>query len=107
MKKSRKLGDKINNVFATIVIILFAIIIVRIVIDMAKKDVRELPYRFYESSLQVIVDHKLYDVDSVEWDNSIHNPTNQPFVLEVAFDLEIPIDSVTQKQFDKRYGIER
>ena len=37
------------------------------------------------------------------WRGSIHNPNNQPFVLECAFNLGIPIDSVTQEQFNHRY----
>ena len=37
------------------------------------------------------------------WLNSIRNPINQPFVLEVAFNLSIPIESVTQEQFNQRY----
>lgn len=37
------------------------------------------------------------------WRSSIHNPDNQPYVLECAFNLSIPIDSVTQEQFNHRY----
>lgn len=37
------------------------------------------------------------------WFNSIHNPENQPYVLECAFNLNISIDSVTQEQFNHRY----
>lgn len=35
--------------------------------------------------------------------NSIKNPDNQPYVLECAFNLGIPVDSVTQEQFNERY----
>jgi hypothetical protein len=37
------------------------------------------------------------------YDNSIHNPANQPYILEVAFNLGIHVDSVTQEQFNQRY----
>ena len=86
--------------------LLFSIIIIRVIIDVVSED-KQPVFGYYESSVQVIIDNELYDADSVDWDNSIHNPSNQPFVLEVSFNLEIPIDSVTQEQFDERYGIER
>ena len=35
--------------------------------------------------------------------NSIHNPDNREFVLEVAFNKGIAIDEVTQKMFNERY----
>lgn len=41
------------------------------------------------------------------WFNSIYNPHNLPYMLEVAFNLSIPIDSVTQAQFNERYLINR
>ena len=37
------------------------------------------------------------------WDDSIHNPNNQPLVLKCAFNLGIHPDSVTQSQFNARY----
>lgn len=41
----------------------------------------------------------------VSWyGDSIHNPSNAAYVVEVAFNLGIPVDSVTQEQFDDRYG---
>ena len=40
---------------------------------------------------------------SEKWFDSIHNPINQPFVLEIATKLEIHQDSVTQEQFEQRY----
>jgi hypothetical protein len=42
-------------------------------------------------------------IKSQRYENSIKNPENQPFVLECAFNLGIPIDSVTQEQFNERY----
>lgn len=41
----------------------------------------------------------------LRWEDNIHNPNNQPFVLECAFNLNIHPDSVTQEQFNQRYGI--
>ena len=35
--------------------------------------------------------------------NSIHNPANEPYVLECAFNLGIDVDEVTQEQFNERY----
>jgi hypothetical protein len=37
------------------------------------------------------------------WENSIYNPDNEEFVVEVAFNLEISVDEVTQEQFNDRY----
>ena len=37
------------------------------------------------------------------WDSSIHNKANQPYVIEVAFNLDIEPNEVTQKQFNARY----
>lgn len=36
-------------------------------------------------------------------DDSVRHPDNQPYVLEVAFDLGVDVDKVTQLQFAKRY----
>tara|TARA_R110002126_G_scaffold278797_1_gene425480 strand:- start:366 stop:527 length:162 start_codon:yes stop_codon:yes gene_type:complete len=37
------------------------------------------------------------------WADDIHNPDNEEYIVEVAFNLDIPVDSVTQKQFNARY----
>ena len=37
--------------------------------------------------------------------NDIHHPDNWEYVNEVAFNLEIDPDSVTQEMFNERYGI--
>jgi hypothetical protein len=36
-------------------------------------------------------------------DNSIHNPNNQEFVVEVAFNEGVSTENVTQEMFDARY----
>ncbi len=72
-----KLGDKINRGFMLIVIVLGTIMIILGV------------YRGIK--------------DYYGWKDNIHNPDNQPFVVEVAFNLDIPVDSVKQWQFDERY----
>lgn len=46
-----------------------------------------------------------FNTDEPRWKDSIHNPDNQPYVLECAFNLDIHPDSVTQEQFNKRYDI--
>lgn len=38
-----------------------------------------------------------------EWKNSIDNPDNDPYIIEVAFNLGIDPEEVTQKQFNNRY----
>lgn len=38
------------------------------------------------------------------WANCINNPENKEFVDEVAFNLNIKPQQVTQEQFDKRYN---
>jgi hypothetical protein len=42
-------------------------------------------------------------INTRQWPDSIHNPVNAEYVLEVAFNLDIPVDSVTQEQFNNRY----
>jgi len=37
--------------------------------------------------------------------NSIEDPSNYEYVIETAFNLGIPVDSVTQEQFNERYNI--
>lgn len=37
------------------------------------------------------------------WDDSIKNPNNEEFVTEVAFNLGIDNNEVTQEMFNKRY----
>lgn len=41
----------------------------------------------------------------VNYADSIHNPSNDEYVEEVAFNLGITPDKVTQEQFNERYGI--
>lgn len=45
----------------------------------------------------------LSDTNDVRWKDNIRNPSNQPYVLECAFNLSIHPDSVTQEQFNQRY----
>jgi hypothetical protein len=40
-----------------------------------------------------------------KWADNIHNPENEEFVEEVAFNLCIPTDQVTQEQFNSRYEL--
>lgn len=37
------------------------------------------------------------------WEDSIHNPANEPYILEVAFNLGIDPSEVTRGQFTNRY----
>ena len=39
-----------------------------------------------------------------KWPDNIKNPANEPYLQEIAFNLGISVDSVTQKQFNERYG---
>lgn len=43
------------------------------------------------------------DACPVKWTDNIHNPDNQEFVEEVAFNLDILASQVTQEQFNNRY----
>ena len=45
------------------------------------------------------------DACPVKWSDNIHNPDNQEFVEECAFNLSIPSTKVTQEQFSKRYEL--
>ena len=40
-----------------------------------------------------------------KWADNIHNPENEEFVEEVAFNLHISADEVTQEQFNIRYNL--
>ena len=40
-----------------------------------------------------------------KWADNIHNPENEEFVEEVAFNLNISADEVTQEQFNIRYNL--
>ena len=42
----------------------------------------------------------------VAYADDIHNPANAEFVEEVAFNEDIEPSSVTQAQFNMRYGVE-
>lgn len=47
-----------------------------------------------------------FSVDACpKWVDNIHNPDNEEFVEEVAFNLGIYADQVTQQQFNKRYEL--
>jgi len=41
--------------------------------------------------------------NKMTWEDSIKNPANQPYVVEVAFNLGIEPHEVTQAQFNRRY----
>ena len=41
--------------------------------------------------------------NQVAWEDNIHNPENSEYVTEIAFNLEIPKDKVTQADFNNRY----
>lgn len=49
--------------------------------------------------------HISVDACPVKWADNIHNPENEEFVEEVAFNLCIPTDQVTQEQFNIRYQL--
>ena len=38
------------------------------------------------------------------WRDHVNNPANSAYVLECAFNLDIPPGMVTQKQFNQRYN---
>lgn len=40
-----------------------------------------------------------------KWVNNIHNPENEEFVEECAFNLHKSADKVTQEEFNKRYEL--
>ena len=55
--------------------------------------------------LMVLIGTAIYHTvkPAPKWENSIRNPKNADYVSEVAFNLEIPTEKVTQRQFRKRY----
>ena len=106
-KPRRTLGDKINRGFALVVIVSFIIIVIRFafaVVNFDKNDV-EFPYGSYPyedfNASEFTIEPE--SDSSVAWEDDIRNPANAPFVEEVAFNLEIEPEKVTQKQFNERY----
>jgi hypothetical protein len=39
----------------------------------------------------------------VKWEDNIHNPDNEEFVVEVAFNEGVEVEQVTQEMFNARY----
>lgn len=56
-----------------------------------------------QRSIEVTITPDMVIYPEIAWEDDISNPDNQPYVLEVAFNLDIPVDSVTQAQFNMRY----
>jgi hypothetical protein len=46
-----------------------------------------------------------YGSIDVKWEDSISNPDNEEFVVEVAFNAGVDAEEVTQEMFNSRYGI--
>lgn len=64
-----------------------------------------LLYMFLGTLAYSCTSAKHFKVDACPmWADNIHNPDNQEFVVEVAFNLGIPVEKVTQGMFDERYG---
>lgn len=40
---------------------------------------------------------------SVKWEDNIHNPDNDEFIVEVAFNEGVEVEQVTQEMFNARY----
>lgn len=51
--------------------------------------------------LHVVVVLPMYVM--IEWRDSIYNPKNRDYVVEVAFNLGLDTDEVRQIDFDRRY----
>jgi len=101
----RTLGDKINRGFTGLLIAIGCVMIIRGAIKVAMHN--HLPDYPEYIHVEKHEEEKLPCIDGVLWKDHIANPENREFVAEVAFNLNIPIDSVTQEQFNKRYGITR
>lgn len=41
--------------------------------------------------------------DAYSWENSINNPDNEEFLIEVAFNEKVAPEKVTQIMFNQRY----
>lgn len=61
--------------------------------------------RFFKSLVSVLIWATviLAAYNKLTWKDSIKNPDNQPYVVEVAFNLGIEPHEVTQAQFNRRY----
>lgn len=117
---NRKLGDKINRGFVIIVLILGVAMIVRGLIGFKQYD-RSHTFNYEDFNVDATNDSSLFSIaweeaaawyevspfdltyTKYEWYYDITNPDNAECVTEVAFNLDIPFDSVTQKQFNNRY----
>jgi len=45
----------------------------------------------------------VHKYSTIAWEDDIHNPNNEEFVVETAFSLGISSRKVTQQQFNERY----
>lgn len=54
--------------------------------------------------IAVILSSCTVSSNELAWEDNIANPENREFVVEVAFNLDIDVDSVTQEQFNTRYS---
>jgi len=54
-------------------------------------------------TLQIMLYKPVKPINDTLSIDDIKHPYNEEFIVEVAFNLDIPIDSVTQEQFNERY----
>ncbi len=77
--------------FASVVLIVVGVLLLMVINDLIN------PYKPIEVKIES--DMFIYPV------GDIRNPENQPFILEVAFNLGIEPENVTQEMFNQRCDI--
>jgi len=51
----------------------------------------------------ILTSCSVHKYSTIAWEDDIHNPENEEFVVETAFNLGISSRKVTQQQFNERY----
>jgi len=51
----------------------------------------------------ILTSCSVHKYSTIAWEDDIHNPNNEEFVVETAFSLGISSRKVTQQQFNERY----
>jgi hypothetical protein len=51
----------------------------------------------------ILTSCSVHKYSTIAWEDDIHNPNNEEFVVETAFSLGISSKKVTQQQFNERY----
>lgn len=81
------------KLFGFTALVMVGVLLLMVISDLVR------PYK----PIEITIEPDMVILPEIAWEDDINNPDNQPYVLEVAFNLGIDVDSVTQAQFNDRY----